>query len=110
MAEKDNGDAWLLRRDEAIESPKVADTSRPPVSVGEMAQIGRSARRPVTPQVERIDPIAGGAERTGHACVAGAVLGKAVGDLHDPPRRPVRQPAPGEEFDSVVGTEEILLL
>ena len=81
--------------------------SHPPF-VGEMAEIGRGRFRPVAAKIVGVDAVAGGVERRGETRIAGAVLGEAMGDLHDRPRASLRQPATRKEGLAVVGAKREL--
>jgi hypothetical protein len=105
MAEKDDRDAELLRRDLAVEVPEIADRFRPAVRICEMAEIAGSCARPVAAMVVGVDREARSVERAREPRVAGAVLGEAVGDLYDRPRPPLRQPPPPEQRDAIVGAK-----
>ena len=74
-----------------------------PLLVGEMAEIGRGGLGPVSAMVVGVHRIARGVERRGEPGVAGAVLGEAVGDLHNRPRAALGQPAAREQALPVVG-------
>ena len=93
MAEEDDRRPRLFGRDQAIEGPEVADHLVPSPLVGEMAEIGGGRTWPVAAHVGDVDAIAGGVERGGETGVTAAVLGEAMGDLHDRARASLGQPA-----------------
>ena len=97
MAEEDDWRPRLLARDQAIEGPEVADDLVPPAFVGEMPEICRSRLGPVAAMVVGVSRVARSIQRRGETGVAGAVLGEAMGDLHNCARRPFRQPAPRQK-------------
>ena len=108
MAEEDDRRPRLLGGDQAVQGPEVADHLVPSALVGEMAEIGGGGLGPVAAQVVGVDPVARGVERGGETGVAGAVLGEAVGDLHDRARAPFRQPAARQQALPVVGAKHEL--
>src|SRR5262249_39815090 len=59
--------------------------------------------RPMTAMVVGVNGVARGVERGGETSIAPAVLGEAVGDLHDRPRPSLGQPAAREQAVPVVG-------
>ena len=108
MAEEDDRRPRLLGGDQAVQGPEVADDLVPAPFVGEMAEIGRGGVRPVAAMIAGVDCVACGVERGGETGIAGAVLGEAVGDLHDRARTPSWQPATREQGLAVVGAKREL--
>ncbi len=108
MAEKDDRKPRLLRGDQPVEGPEVADAFRPAVPVGEMAKVRRGRGGAVAAQVRGVGGVAGRIEGLSEPRVAPAVLGEAMGDLDDRARRAVRQPAPAEESDAVLALKDKL--
>src|SRR5271166_5357298 len=53
-------------------------------------------------QVAGVSPVARPVQRAGETGIARAVLGQAVRDLDDRPRRPLRQPAAPEKQRAVI--------
>src|SRR3984957_17427407 len=108
MAEEDDRRPRLLGGDQAIERPEVADNLVPPALVGEMAEIGGGTARPVPAMIVGISPVACGVEGGGDTRVAGAVLGEAMGDLHQSARATFGEPTPPQEGLTVVGAKREL--
>ena len=78
------GVARLLGGDQTVQGPEVADDLVPSALVGEMAEIGGGGLGPVAAMIVGVNGVARGVERRGETRVTGAVLGEAMGDLHDP--------------------------
>src|ERR1700733_2277700 len=105
MAEEDDRRPRLLRGDEAVEGPEVANDLVPSAFVGEMAEIGGRSFGPVTAMVVGVSRVARGIERVGERGVAGAVLGEAMGDLQNRARRTFRQPTAPQKRLAIVGAK-----
>src|ERR1700677_1617348 len=108
MAEEDDWRPRLFLGDQAIEGPEVAHDLVPAALIGEMAEIGGGRLGSVTAMIVRVSRVARGIERAGQTGVAGAVLGEAMGDLHDRARRPFRQPTPPQQGLAIVGAKREL--
>ena len=61
-------------------------------------------------QVGGVGRVAGRIEGLSEPRVAPAVLGEAMGDLHDRARRPFGQPAPPKKAEAVLGMKDELAL
>ena len=105
MAEEDDWNARLLGGDQAVQSPEVADDLVPSPFVGKMAEIGGGGLGPMTAMIVGVSRVTRSVERSGKTGVAGAVLGEAMGDLHNRARRTFRQPKPREEGLAIVGAK-----
>ena len=105
MAEEDDRRPRLLGGDQAVQGPEVADDLVPSAFVGEMAEIGGGALGPMAAMIVGVNRVARGVERGGETRVAGAVLGEAMGDLHDRARRTFRQPTPRQQGLAIVGAK-----
>src|SRR3984957_19679731 len=105
MAEKHDRRPRQFRGDPAVQGPQVANDLAPTAFVGEMAEIGGRSFWAVTAMVVGVSRVARGIERGGETGVAGAVLGEAMGDLHDCARRTFRQPTPREHGLAIVGAK-----
>ncbi len=106
VAEKDDSEPRLLRGDQPVEGPEVADTLRPAVPVGEMAEVRGGRGGSMAAQVGGVGRVAGRIERRSEPRVAPAVLGEAMGDLDHRARRAVRQPAPAQKADAVLALKD----
>src|ERR1700722_14430706 len=105
MAEEDYWNPRLLGGDPAVQGPEVADDLVPAALVGEVAEIRRRGLRPMPAMIVGVSPVARGVERAGDTRIAAAVLGEAVGDLHDRARRTFGQPTPRQEVLTVIGAK-----
>src|SRR3984885_4429579 len=105
MAEEDDRRPRLLGGDQSVERPEVANDLVPAALIGEVAEIGGGRLWPVTAMVVGVGRVARGIERSGETCVAGAVLGEAMGDLHDRTRRTFWQPTPRQQGLAIVGAK-----
>src|SRR5580692_3456273 len=105
MAEEDDWNARLLGDDQAIERPEVADNLVPSALVGEMAEIGGRSLRSVPAMIVGVNAIPRGIEGGGDPRVTGAVLGKAMGDLHHRVRGIFGEPTPREQGLAIIGAK-----
>ena len=109
MPEQEDGQPRLLLLGSLGHRGQVVDHPRPAVTFGEQAAATR--RLAVAAMVVGVDrvPVVGQALR--EAGVAGAVLGQTVGDLHDPLRVCLGQPAVHEDLGAVCrGQREVAAL
>src|ERR1700722_1378671 len=105
MTEEDDWLPRLLRGERAVQSPEVADDLVPSAYIGEVAEVGGCRPGPVTAMVVGVDRVTCGVKRSGQTSVAGAMLGEAMGDLHNRARRTFWQPTPRQEGLAIVGAK-----
>src|ERR1700727_3167861 len=105
MAEEDDSSARLLGGDPAVQGPEVADDLVPSAFIGEVAEVGGGSLGPMAAMVVGVDRVARGVKCGGEPGVAGAVLGEAMGDLHDRARRTLWQPTPRQKGVAIVGAK-----